>query len=281
MLSLAQLSGDEMIAGAVGFLERGRLFRTLRIPTLPVVPSGDADGASMFWAGIQDYCRERRVNRLILESFEARPIAVPTIGRVRSTTPRCEYIVGLEADPDRLLKSFSQNHRRNVAKAAKNHLTVEIRRSATAADSHAEAVLSSADRRRGAGTKRSVRLDLARFKRIAELGAGEFVQVEKDGRVLTSLLILSTTKRAYYHSGGSAPEGMGCGASHYAMWRTMGALRERGIETLNLGGTTADDSEGLVRFKRGFHPTVIELAHMVFEMDMALPWRLLSRVRST
>ena len=148
VLSLAQLSGDEMIAGAVGFLERGRLFRTLRIPTLPVVPSGDADGASMFWAGIKDYCREHRVARLILQSFEARSIAIPTIGRVRSTTPRCEYVVRLESDPNQLLKSFSQNHRRNVAKAVKKHLTVEMRRSAEAADRHAEAVLSSADRRR-------------------------------------------------------------------------------------------------------------------------------------
>lgn len=276
VLWLALLTGDRLVAGAVGFLQQRGLLRTLRMPTLPVVMPGDSKKSSPFWSGIVDYCRSRRVVRLIMRSYEATPIVIPSIGRIRNTTRRCEYVVELEADADRQLRTFSQNHRRNIAKAEKNHLSFHLRRSQAAADRHAESVHSSARRRGGAGGPISPAVR-ERFNRIVDSGAGEFIQVEKDGKVLTSLLVLSTKTRAYYHSGGSAPEGTRLGASHYAMWRTMCTLRKRGVESLNLGGTTADDSEGLVRFKQGFHPTVIELSHMVFEMDVALPWRVLSR----
>ena len=71
---------------------------------------------------------------------------------------------------------------------------------------------------------------------------------------------------------------MKLGASHFAVWRAMETLRERGVRTFCLGGVSARDSEGLSTFKLGFAPRRVALQHTVFAMDLPAPWSLLRRL---
>jgi hypothetical protein len=55
---------------------------------------------------------------------------------------------------------------------------------------------------------------LAEVTALAQGGAGEVFQAVADGQVLSSILVLQSVRGGYYHSAGTSPEGMACGASH-------------------------------------------------------------------
>jgi lipid II:glycine glycyltransferase (peptidoglycan interpeptide bridge formation enzyme) len=80
--------------------------------------------------------------------------------------------------------------------------------------------------------------------------------------LLAAALIGYTAHRAFYLSGGSTPDGYAQSASVWLHWRTMSALRARGVTAYNLGGAPAGAAapdhplHGLHRFKLGFSPTV-------------------------
>ena len=268
-----QESGDTLEASAVAHLRRGRLFGKLTFPTPPIV-AGDA---APLWDAIRGYCRAQRVGTVSVHSFEGPERLIPPLGGPR-LTERVEYVVDLSPPPDRLLAACSENHRRNVRKAQKQNLTVRVATDAAAADDHAALFQQSMDRRAARGEDVPAGGDAARVRRLLAAGAGRLVRVERDGQALTSLCILSTPERAYYHSGGSAPDGMKLGSSHLAMWSAMERCRDEGVRWFCLGGASERDGPGLTAFKQGFGPVAVPLAHAVYEMDLGFPWSVARRL---
>lgn len=267
-----QEDGGALVAGAVGYERRGRLFSTLTLPTQPVVSPAAPHGGAELWQRIRSYCRGHRIATVSMHSFEGQALLEPPLGRVIRRTSREEFVLDPSDAPERLLAGFSENHRRNIRKAEKHGLAAEIVTAEAGADTHAAMFRQSMERRAARGEDVGLETDRARVRRLLAAGAGWLVQVRRDGTVLASLLILATATHAYYHSGGSAPDGMKLGASHFAMWRTIETLRDRGVRSLCLGGASERDSEGLTNFKLGFNPRRIALAHCVYAMELPLPW---------
>lgn len=263
-------SAGQTVAAAVAWERRGRLFSKLTLPTQPV--AANAAGADALWTGIRAYCRSRRIATASMHSFEGQALLEPPLGRVVSRTPREEFILDLTAPLDRLLAACSENHRRNIKKAAKHELRADFVASDAAAEAHAALFRHSMERRAARGEAVGLEADAHQVQRLLRAGAGALAQVRRGEDVLASLLILATASRGYYHSGGSAPEGMKLGASHFAMWRVIELLRERGVGALCLGGASHRDSEGLTNFKLGFNPRRIALAHVLYAMDLPFPW---------
>jgi hypothetical protein len=274
-------SGGALVAGAVGYARSGRggLLTRLTLPTQPVVAAevGPA-GAAELWVGVRTWCRAHRVATVSMHSFEGQALLEPPLGAVRTRTPRTEFVVDLGAPLERVLAGFSENHRRNIKKAAKQGVAVDLVTAPQGAADHAALFRSSMERRAARGEAVGLDLDTAGIQRLLDAGAGALAQARLAGRVVSSLLILSTATHAYYHSGGTAPEGMKVGASHGAMWHAMASLRERGVTAFCLGGVTAADSDGLAAFKLGFNPRRIALAHCSYEMDLPFPWSLVRRL---
>ena len=75
---------------------------------------------------------------------------------------------------------------------------------------------------------------------------------------LSSMLVLVSSKGAYYHSAGSSPDGMSTGSSPFLVAEVIAWLQAEGKTTFNLGGATAAE-EGLHRFKRGFGSVEVPL----------------------
>lgn len=269
-------TGDVLIAAAVGFERRGRLFSQLTLPTQPVFTSG----ADLLWQGISDYGRSRRIAAVGVHSFEGSALLEPppSLGRLTSRTPREEFVIDLATPLEQLLAACSENHRRNIKKAVKQGLDVQFVTTAAAAEQHADLFRHSMERRAARGEDVGLETDAALVRRLLAARAGVLAQVRRDNDVLTSLLILTTASHGYYHSGGSAPEGMKVGASHFAMWRTMEMLRSRGVRSFCLGGASAKDSAGLTAFKLGFSPRRIALAHLRYELDLPFPWNVARRL---
>ena len=107
---------------AVGFEVNGILSSILTFPTFPRLIDPDPDVAALFWSGLKSYCKQRRIYKLRLNSFEAIPMDVPEIGIPVLHQKRFEYLLDLTLEPDRFFKNFSSNHRRNIRKAEKQNL---------------------------------------------------------------------------------------------------------------------------------------------------------------
>ena len=79
-----------ILAGCLAFLRKGRLNRSLEIPSVPCLPSGDH-----FWAGLVNFCRQARVSDLSVGSFASASAVIPALPGEKSRRMRVEYSVVL------------------------------------------------------------------------------------------------------------------------------------------------------------------------------------------
>ena len=257
--------GAEVRAFGAAVEEGGPPRRRLTFPTLPHILDPEPAVADTFWGGIRRHCRARRVAHLLLQSFEGTPLPVPPLGLEVWRRDRTEFVVDLTAPPEALLKAFASNHRRNIRKAETAGLSFRVVATLEACREHAALVAHSMGRRRERGERVPGPDGAEAYHRLVAAGAGQIMRLEgADGQALSSFLMLITPRCAYYDSGGTGEQGMGLGASHGLMWRAIQHLRERGVAQLNLGGITAEDSEGLRRYKAGFGAREVRLAHREF-----------------
>ena len=242
---------DETLATGCGaMLKRGRLNSTLEILSLP-----NLEQDSKFWSGLRDFCHRHRITQLELNTFsspsgtDAVPIS-PRWTRKR----RSEFVIDLSSDLSAIL---SKTHRQNVRKARKAGLTVVRSQSAESATTHQDLMNESLYRRRERGEDISA---VARSPEITEIirsGAGELFQAVKNGIVISSGLVLRSSRGAYYHTSGTSAEGMSVGASHFLIHNIAIVLKTEGLGILNLGG--ADEGSALASYKRWFGASPVPL----------------------
>ena len=255
---------------AVGFEVNGIISSILTFPTFPRLIDPDPDVAALFWSGLKSYCKHRRIYKLRLNSFEAIPIDVPEIGIPVLHQKRSEYLLDLTLEPARLFKNFSSNHRRNIRKAEKQNLIFKTVNSLDACRKHGELIEHSMNRRKLRGEAVPSKTNLNLHYSLVSTGAGSLMQLARQDEIISSFLILTSDKSAYYQSGGTSKKGMELGASHYLMWKTIEYLCNKGVQYFNLGGVTERDSSGLLRYKVGFGAKEIRLAHFEFFMGSNL-----------
>ena len=257
-------------ARAVGYIARGRLERTLAIPSIPGVGAGDP-----FWTGLACFCRRTRVDGVHLQSFGSPEGSIPSMGHRFRRRERSEFVLDLQDGAVRL----SSNHRRNLKKARGSALTLVRRSDLAACDEHDALVGSSMTRRRARGEAIADQSSAGVYRRLVDAGAGVVVQVRAGDAVLSSMLLLLAERGAYYHSAGTSPQGMTIGASTFLVCELAERLREEGMETFNLGGAGADEV-GLGRFKRGFRPREVALGTASFQLGGPLRRRFTWSVRA-
>ena len=241
-------------AGAVhlcapALLRRGRLRATLELPSAP-----DADAGHPFWPALVELCRRERISILRVQTFASGAVGIPLLGRERSRRPRLEFALSLaSALPAR---PVSSHHARKVRSAVAHGVSVRIVPDAErerSVASHVQLGRASMDRRAQRGEDVATSAQERLVRALLKHGAGRLHQAERDGEILSSMLVLRSPRGAYYHSAGTSPEGMACGASHLLIWETARLLRDDGVTLFHLGGADTDDAAaGLRRFKAGF-----------------------------
>ncbi|MDB6073437.1 MAG: FemAB-related protein system-associated [Verrucomicrobiaceae bacterium] len=237
--------GDKLVQGCLAAYKAGNLSRSLDIRLLPDLPSD-----SPFWPGLLAACRRLGVWDLSVCAVTQRPDPIPEVGPVTSAESGTEFYLRLGADPPPV--PSSSNHRRSIAKALKNGLTLHRTTALSAIPVHAAMMEASIDRRSARGEDIPGHVQEHYYRNMLQAGAGEFFQVQdKEGKVLSSLFFLRSKGAAYYQSAGTSPEGMSLGASPFLIWNAADVLRKEGVTKYCLGGSTLDNT-GLVRFKSGF-----------------------------
>jgi hypothetical protein len=248
-------SGGAMDAAALCFLERGRIRRTLTMPSAP--PVGDD---SPFWSGVRAFVAEHGVTDLELSTFASPESRIPAWPGETERIDRTEFAMELR-DVD-LLARVSKSHRERVSKGRRKGLVVRRENSAQAIDAHVALHINSMDRRKSRGENVSLAFERDGSAALLASGAGELFQAMLGDHVATSLLVLRSKTGAYSESSGNSKEGMGIGASHFLRYETAVTLQTEGIEIFYLGGARPSE-EGLRAFKAGFGTTLIDTQSVV------------------
>jgi lipid II:glycine glycyltransferase (peptidoglycan interpeptide bridge formation enzyme) len=237
-------------AAALGLVRRGRILRSVDIPSAP-----DVDAGSTFWGGLDTFCRDEGITNLEISTFASPRSLVPQLRGEEERIQRTEFELPL-AGKD-LIDGLSSHHRTRVKKARKNGLTMRRAVSDDALDAHLALQANSMARRKA--RNENVPLEFARADDAVLLanGAAELCQAMLRGEVASSLLILRSSRGAYFASAGSSTEGMSLGASHFLVLETAMALQSEGVELFYLGGARPHE-EGLRSFKSGFGSTPVD-----------------------
>lgn len=231
-------------SGCLGLLKSGLINRELEITSLPTLPDPPS-----FWQGVRRFCQKQRVTMLLLHSFGSPQTQIPNLGHEIKRRKRWEYTLDLTC-PD-LLSAFGSNHLRNFKRGRKGDLQIVRHTDVATCQTHAQLVSASLTRRQDRGEKVISQNDWQPFAHLLQHGAGEIYQAAHGTAVLSSILILKSTRGAYYQSAGTLPAGMECGASHFLVAQVALLLQQDSIEQFNLGGIDELGS-GLDRFKSGF-----------------------------
>jgi len=243
-----------LLVGCGASMKTGRLNKWLQIDSLPPVESKEEQGA--FWSGLADFCRDHRVSFLQLNSFGLRSAVIPQFRHEIWRRRRFEFLLALK-DRD-LWALLSSNHRRNIRRAMKSDVAVRKASSEEACRQHTGLMAKSMERRSKRGEAILAGEDIEPCLALVQAKAGEFYQAVHEDAVVSSILVLKSSRGAYYHSAGTSPEGMSLGASHFLIHECCKDLQAQPIELFNLGGV-ADVGSGLARFKSGFGAEPIEL----------------------
>jgi hypothetical protein len=231
-------------AGALCFVERGRLRVTLSIPSSPPVAAD-----SPFWPGLRAYIDDEGITDLELSTFASPESRIPQWDGEFERIDRTEFAMLLK---DLELSSrLSKSHRERVSKGRKKGLVVRREHSDAAIDAHVALHINSMGRRKSRGEDVTLEFERAGSAAFLASGAGELFQAMLGEHVASSLLVLRSATGAYSESSGNSKEGMAIGASHFLRFETALALQAEGAEIFYLGGVRPQE-EGLRAFKAGF-----------------------------
>lgn len=237
-------------AASLAFVERGRLRRTLTIPSSPAVALD-----SPFWPGLRAFIAAQGITDLDLSTFATPESRIPKWDDEVERIGRTEFALVLDGAD--LLAGTSKSHRERISKGRRKGLVVRRDHSSEAIDAHVALHINSMDRRKSRGENVSLAFERAGSAALLSSGAGELFQAMLGDHVASSLLVVRSTDGAYSESSGNSKEGMGIGASHFLRYETSVTLQTEGAKIFYLGGARPQE-EGLRAFKAGFGTTLID-----------------------
>jgi len=262
----------KLVAGCYAFITSGGLNRALQIPSLPDLAYHD-----FFWGGLLGFCSSHHVTCLELNSFASSGARIPALPGEVERQERCEYVLDL-GDPQ-WGRNVARKHRYSIRKALRAGVTMRKATSHDACRDHGRVMATSRERRRkrGESIPGSVEDVWSWCLLLIEKGAGELFQAVAGGKVLSSVMVLRAAEGAYGETGGTSPEGMECGASHFLHYSIARVLREESVRAFNLGG--AELNPGLALFNRHFGATPVPLEAGTFYLGSGLRRKLTEAVR--
>jgi RimJ/RimL family protein N-acetyltransferase len=269
--ALSLRDSDRLVVACTAFSRSNYLEHVLLITSLPALPQGE-----LFWQELLKFCRKARISRLVVNSNPSSGVSIPALPNELRRTTRHEFILDLQKPC--LWSELSSNHKRNITAARKAGVQLRQTSSQEACRQHRLLMMESLGRRKERGEIVPENISIGGLMAPLEQRAGQLFQSVRDGRVLSSILVLTADRGAYYQSAGTSPEGMASGASQFTVYEMAEVLRDRGMEVLNLGGADAAAS-GLERFKLGFGSTKVGLECAEFYFGSKLRRRMVSALR--
>jgi hypothetical protein len=226
---------------------RGKLNGSLYVSLVDHIESADLLSRATEWMAAR-----LRATNLLIESFASAPheSSLPAFAaEVERYTDVKLYVWDLS--DDNWDRRMSSNHRRNISRAKKAGTAVAVLPPSAALAAHLDLTGSSLNRRAQRGESTALATGELEIRRMLAAGRAEQFQAVLDGQVLSSKIVYTIDRFAYYYSGGTSEAGMRLGASHFLMHAIASSLRTRGILSFNLDVANSGTG-GLARYKADF-----------------------------
>ncbi|GAA5197578.1 hypothetical protein GCM10023322_69170 [Rugosimonospora acidiphila] len=211
----------------------------------------DEPDAKQFWVAFDEFCRDRRVvsefTRLSL--LDDQRLAHP--GRVE---PRLTNVVcDLRMPEDAQWRGFDHKVRKNVNKARRAGVTVEVDEVGARLDDFLRVYAGTMDRRSAAD---GFYFPRAFFETIVAGMPGRFAffHALHAGRVVSTELVLVSADTLYSYLGGTDRDAFDLRPNDLLKFEVCRWGRAAGASRFVLGGGYAPD-DGIFRYKRAFAPT--------------------------
>lgn len=178
------------------------------------------------------------------------------------------FVVDLEKSEEELLKNLDPAKQRNIKKASKFDLEIQILKgqdSIKYLDDFQRLRENTQARAISRNKQASMLLKSNEFFHNLMMQPNAYLLLGKyDGSVVSVALILQGGDTVYYHSGGSDIEvNRKTCCSAYMFWKALSYFKETGIKYFDFGGCPVSPSDdhpayGVYRFKKGFGGKYIE-----------------------
>lgn len=239
-----------------------RWARTWVSSALPSTPGDNLSRQRELIVALEKEASRHGVGRIDLNSFWSyQSCFISEMGY--TVRRRLEFEMDLEGDEEEVFGRIHKTWRRKIRRADKEGLSMEE----TAEESRLEQLLQlhlfSLERKKDKGAELNPGFSTeARraLKQLLDSGMGKLFVASREGRPLSSLLLLIRGERAVLLYAGSSEEGYQYSASGFLFWKASLAMRTMGVKRFNLGGVPAEAENpehldhGLFRFKSDLAP---------------------------
>jgi hypothetical protein len=212
--------------------------------------SGDLDrAAAAFWRGYEGWCaRARVVCTFARLSLFPEQLAPPRGVEVRGAN----VVVPLAGGRDALWRGYDRDLRRRIRVARREGVAAEVDRDGTRLAEFHAVYLHTMRRRAAEGW---YHFERGFFERMVERLRGQlaFVHAVRDGRVLSSEIVLLSARGAYAFLGGTLADAFRLQPNVLLRHATAEWAMAEGKERYVLGGGRGPD-DSLLRYKRAFAP---------------------------
>lgn len=159
------------------------------------------------------------------------------------------HILDLKPGKDKILSTVRDSTRRNIRKAVKEGITVEM---LTSLDAMGEFYrLNCLTRREHGLPPQPKRFFINLAKEIEKGKLGVIATGYYRGKAIASSIFLQFKRKAVYKYGASDPRFLSYRGNNLVMWKGIEWFTERGFDSLCFG-RTEPDNEGLRQFKNGW-----------------------------
>jgi hypothetical protein len=207
--------------------------------------------ASVFWPAFDRWALDRGVVSEFIRFglFADALLPYPGTRRERQTN----IIVPLEPDDESIWMSFDHKVRKNVKKAERSGVTIEVDESGCRLDEFLEIYMGTMDRREA---RSSYYFPREFFETLNHGLAGNLVYffAVHLGRVISAELVLVSAHSVYSFLGGTEGESFALRPNDLLKYHVIKWAKRRGKKHFVLGGG-ATPGDGIERYKRAFAPT--------------------------
>ncbi|WP_431974446.1 GNAT family N-acetyltransferase [Micromonospora haikouensis] len=206
--------------------------------------------AKEFWAAYDRFCTSRRVVSEVtrLSLFEGQRLAHP--GLAIRTFPN--VVRDLRAPEDQMWREFAHKVRKNVKKAQRSGVTVQVDTEGTRLDDFLRIYRATMDRRSAAAHYYFSRGFFTTL--VTELpGQFAFFHALHEGRVVSTELVLTSARHLYSYLGGTEESAFELRPNDLIKYEICRWGKATGRTHFVLGGGYQPD-DGIFRYKRAFAP---------------------------
>jgi len=176
-------------------------------------------------------------------------------------TYRTEYVIDL--GPENLWKPLRKGHKCNINRCRKAKVEFRQCSDREAHRVHTQLRENSFQRRRERGEIITAELNIDHEVAFLESGSAEIYQAHREGRVLSSYLVLLAKEGVFAYTGGSHPDGIDLGCAHFLVYSLMKHFQGQSIKVFSLGGVD-QWNKGLEEYKLGFRAKVVKVENTEF-----------------